>query len=309
MNAHPELQHIEEAASELLVDPSFVEKDWYATHTLSLLSMLNIGSNKIVFGGGTSLSKGYGLIERFSEDIDIVIIGEPEPNRPERREIREKILDQLRSSQVINVVEESLKSLDASRQFKVEIKYPRKLQLHGSLRRNLKLEAIFQKRDLATENKEINTIVGTVGAEKAEFSLECVSPVETAADKLCALTWRVLNKDRSQKLGTINNEPQMIRHLHDLSALNKLVTNDSEFISLCRERMKGDLVRAKQQEKHSVKSALESAIKSLETDGVYESEYSKFVKDMSYAKEDSKIGYRDAIDSYQALAKLIIKTA
>ena len=47
---------------------ALVEKDYWVTHTL--WSMLGQGF-EVWFKGGTSLSKGFSLIERFSEDIDV----------------------------------------------------------------------------------------------------------------------------------------------------------------------------------------------------------------------------------------------
>lgn len=47
-----------------------VEKDWWVTMVLKALSMTQY-SSLMSFKGGTSLSKGWQLIERFSEDIDI----------------------------------------------------------------------------------------------------------------------------------------------------------------------------------------------------------------------------------------------
>jgi predicted nucleotidyltransferase component of viral defense system len=49
-----------------------VEKDWWVTLVLKAIFALPI-SEHIVFKGGTSLSKGWNLIERFSEDIDLAI--------------------------------------------------------------------------------------------------------------------------------------------------------------------------------------------------------------------------------------------
>ena len=47
-----------------------VEKDLWVTVLLHILFGEN-GSNGILFKGGTSLSKGFNLIDRFSEDIDV----------------------------------------------------------------------------------------------------------------------------------------------------------------------------------------------------------------------------------------------
>ena len=50
--------------------PTYIEKDYWITHSLSLMSQSN-DAGKLVFKGGTSLSKAYRLVNRFSEDIDI----------------------------------------------------------------------------------------------------------------------------------------------------------------------------------------------------------------------------------------------
>jgi hypothetical protein len=57
------------------IPPAFVEKDYWLTLILHRLAHSE-QSEKVVFKGGTSLSKGYGLINRFSEDIDIATIDE-----------------------------------------------------------------------------------------------------------------------------------------------------------------------------------------------------------------------------------------
>jgi len=54
------------------LSPKAVEKDWWVTMTLRALFSCECADH-IVFKGGTSLSKAWNLIERFSEDIDIAI--------------------------------------------------------------------------------------------------------------------------------------------------------------------------------------------------------------------------------------------
>jgi predicted nucleotidyltransferase component of viral defense system len=55
-----------------LPSASAVEKDWWVVHTLSVIFSLGCAS-ALVFKGGTSLSKGWNLIQRFSEDIDLAL--------------------------------------------------------------------------------------------------------------------------------------------------------------------------------------------------------------------------------------------
>src|ERR1700722_14633745 len=50
---------------------SIIEKDYFVTETLRIIE--REAGSKVIFKGGTSLSKGWSLIQRFSEDIDIFL--------------------------------------------------------------------------------------------------------------------------------------------------------------------------------------------------------------------------------------------
>jgi hypothetical protein len=63
----------EQAGQLLGLDAASIEKDFWVCWTLrELFALPDIGTH-LTFKGGTSLSKGWKLIERFSEDIDVVI--------------------------------------------------------------------------------------------------------------------------------------------------------------------------------------------------------------------------------------------
>src|SRR3989338_3634160 len=90
-----------------------VEKDFWMCWTLQKLFNLQDWGEQLTFKGGTSLSKGWQLIERFSEDIDIVInrgtLGFDDNNAPELapgRKQRNKRLDELKPAcqQCVNEV-------------------------------------------------------------------------------------------------------------------------------------------------------------------------------------------------------------
>jgi hypothetical protein len=89
--------------------PSYVEKDFWVCFVLeALYHGLPAGHPKLLFKGGTSLSKPFGLIRRFSEDIDIVVFrndlgfsGERDPANREAnlsRKKRETLFDELRAA-------------------------------------------------------------------------------------------------------------------------------------------------------------------------------------------------------------------
>ena len=61
------------SANTLNIRPEFIEKDYWLTRALQRMAQ-NPNAEKVVFKGGTSLSKAYRLTNRFSEDIDIAVI-------------------------------------------------------------------------------------------------------------------------------------------------------------------------------------------------------------------------------------------
>ena len=63
---------LSQAASQSGIQAKAIEKDWWVTLVLKALFSLPIAEH-FIFKGGTSLSKGWKLIDRFSEDIDIAL--------------------------------------------------------------------------------------------------------------------------------------------------------------------------------------------------------------------------------------------
>jgi hypothetical protein len=76
LHNHPEFADLIRIVSEeRAIVPALVEKDYWIMHCLHGLQQLNL---RFELKGGTSLSKGFGIIKRFSEDIDIRIEPPPE---------------------------------------------------------------------------------------------------------------------------------------------------------------------------------------------------------------------------------------
>lgn len=65
--------YFEVAAADLNVMPQLIEKDFWVCWILKILFSLPESGNYLTFKGGTSLSKCYNVIKRFSEDVDISI--------------------------------------------------------------------------------------------------------------------------------------------------------------------------------------------------------------------------------------------
>ena len=73
LHNHPEFGELIRivGTAELSIDPALVEKDYWIMHCLFGLQQTGF---TFELKGGTSLSKGYGIIDRFSENIDIRLI-------------------------------------------------------------------------------------------------------------------------------------------------------------------------------------------------------------------------------------------
>lgn len=59
-------------AERLGISPTAIEKDYWVSQVLRVL--VSSFPDDFVFKGGTSLSKGYSIVERFSEDIDVLVL-------------------------------------------------------------------------------------------------------------------------------------------------------------------------------------------------------------------------------------------
>jgi len=60
-------------AHDLAVTPQLIEKDFWVCWMLKILFSLPTSGSHLTFKGGTSLSKCYNVIKRFSEDVDVSI--------------------------------------------------------------------------------------------------------------------------------------------------------------------------------------------------------------------------------------------
>ena len=74
----------------LNIKPEIIEKDYFVT---VFLKKLVEKMPEIIFKGGTSLSKCYGLIERFSEDIDLNMLAETKPSESKRKKLKSSIIE------------------------------------------------------------------------------------------------------------------------------------------------------------------------------------------------------------------------
>ncbi len=92
----------EQAAQNRRISSIILEKDFWVCWTLRRLFEDSALADRLVFKGGTSLSKVYDVIERFSEDIDILIdretfgfAGDDDVNASQTKSARERTLHKI----------------------------------------------------------------------------------------------------------------------------------------------------------------------------------------------------------------------
>jgi predicted nucleotidyltransferase component of viral defense system len=82
-------QVITKTSEMFQIAPDIIEKDYFVTLFLKEIVCAN---PSIIFKGGTSLSKCYHLIDRFSEDIDLNIECDYKPTEGQRKQLKKSII-------------------------------------------------------------------------------------------------------------------------------------------------------------------------------------------------------------------------
>ena len=236
MNAPPEKSIIEEIASIKGISEPFVEKDWYVTQVIGKVSEIVYQDFEIIFTGGTALSKAHNLILRFSEDIDFRIIAPNLAN--ESKSKQKKILSVFKQATIaklktaFHIDEGKVFARNGNQFFAIEIDHPTLFSRAYVLRPHILVEFTVANLILPAIPLSVSSFVNELTRQPPEVkSIGCTDPVENSSDKLSALTWRVPNRVRGQE----NDDPDIVRHIHDLSILSDYAIKHPAFKRLAIE--------------------------------------------------------------------------
>lgn len=295
---------IEQVASALGTNPGLVEKDWHVVRALGVLASLGETPATAVFSGGTSLLKGWGLIKRFSEDIDFKVVMPAAKSgvqeRKQRRSYRERVLAALTAGE-FELVGAPLVG-NESRYFSADVAYETLFPMVQGLRPHIRIEMSFRAPALKAIERPIRSLIGEAQKHAPEVEgFPCVDPIETAADKLSALAWRVCTRKR----GSEDDDPAMIRHLYDLAALEGHLTKAKEFAVLVRQIAAEDTGRGGEGAPSDPAARFAAMLKLLERDKLWASEYEAFVWQVSFAKPAERITFTEALAAASKLVKSV----
>ena len=296
---------VNDYSREFGIAPQFVEKDYYVVMVLSEISKINYPNLKIVFSGGTCLSKAYHKIQRFSEDIDFRIHTERPFTRAEKKAFCNFILEKLYNKEDYHIIPKSVKKGNENNFFSFEIEYE-KLYEGSNLRPNIKAEFTFENLILPSTECEISSFIGKFINEEP-IKVNCIQPIEVIANKFSALMWRVYIKDRTKPLHSKENDPTIVRHLHDIAALEELLYTN-EFVELLQKSFDTDKGRGGFDNNYTLPEFIKITLDKLTEDKVYKKEYSDFVSSMSYAKDSEVVTFEKAFKNFEKLYDFIKKT-
>lgn len=222
----PKLLRIIEEETGIL--PFLVEKDYWLMHVLFGLQQQGYHFN---LKGGTSLSKGYQLIQRFSEDIDIYIQPPPALNLNEisikdkhivmRKEYYDQLSEEIKIDGIISVVRDHEFDDKYFRSGGIRLHYESYTTPVSSVKEGILLEAGFDTvtpfeyktisswaYDKACNNKSIQIL------DNRAIDVPCYHPGYTFVEKLQTIATKY-RKERETGKPNVN----FIRQYYDLYCL------------------------------------------------------------------------------------------
>ena len=281
-------------SSEYGIDAAIIEKDYYVTLLLKNIAGL---VPDIIFKGGTSLSKCYRLIERFSEDIDLSIFEEVKPPESKRRRLKEGILKAIELSELILENKDDIRS---RRDFnRYVIAYP-SVFTSSAVKSKLIVETAVFTGIYPTEVKDVgnyifdflskNNALGFVDTDTIRpFPIKVQKPERTFVDKVFALCDYHL----------VGSHEQHSRHIYDVYQLFGTIKIDGslkELIEKVRKERKSLQMCHSAQDNVDINALLEEIIEKEP----YKADYNN----TTYRLLFKKVTYDEAIETLKEISNL-----
>lgn len=302
MPDNPSLQDLLEVQKHFdLPSPALVEKDWYVVRALAAINTVDVKPFRLVFSGGTALSRAHRLTRRMSEDIDLKIVSDEPRSRAELRKLRSAVTGALLGAGFEFDPENAAHrdSGNASRYTIYHLPYAPIVAGAGTLRPEIQIEtAVWPLRLPAVEH-----IVTSFWAEAFKHPPEvpgiaCVALTETIAEKFVALTRRA-GAELADAGGP--RDKTLVRHIYDLHVVRSHY-DPAAVIALAREIMLADVEAYGHQfpayRENPVAETLR-AVEGLAADDRFATSYAAFLRDMVYGEAPD---FRTALASVAALA-------
>lgn len=279
----------EDVAAELGInEPSLVEKDYHVVHTLVLLKAIQSTYFKLIFAGGTCLSKTFASLQRMSEDIDLKIILTAQGSGLSKSALR-KALGQLRRDIEATVVAggfaiHNVVSRNDNHFIGLELAYVAMFDVVDTLRPNIKIELTVCGAVYDYDDQPISTLATQVMNGPPEINdFPCVSVDHTAAEKLVSLLRRT-----AASLSGIDDwaDDALVRHIYDLYIIHNEHPLNEGFVDLVHKTVQSDALQFANRHKAFLEAPeveIKKALQVLGSDSVYRQRYNHFLGPLVYA--------------------------
>jgi len=300
---------------------SAIEKDWWVVHTLSVIFSMDC-AKALVFKGGTSLSKGWNVINRFSEDIDLALDREflgfsGELTKGVIRRLRRKsfqFITEIFTEELKNKFDE-LGYKDVLVRYRevenhdqdpliIEIYYDKLTETDPYLKPGILVEVGSRSLKEPFSQRTFGTFVSEIYQEYAfsdkAVTIPVVNPERTFLEKIF-----LLHEEFQKPLDKIRVE-RLSRHLYDIEKLSKteyaaIALQDIElYNTIVTHRSKLNAISGIDYTKHNPENIIivppETIIKKWEDD------YEEMKRSMIY---DNPLSFVELIQSLFVLQKRI----
>jgi hypothetical protein len=245
MNLHLDknefIKAVDFTANSMGISAIYVEKDYWLTYALFTVFNNEIGKDTI-FKGGTSLSKCYNMIDRFSEDIDLVVL---------RREGETDTKLKAKLKAISKVVETYMPEVDVigithkmGMNRKTAHSYNKSFEgTYGQVRDVIILESTWLGYYEPYTTKSIVSFVGKMMIDNQQseiakeygllpFELLVLEPIRTICEKIMSLVRFSYGEN------PIDDLKKKIRHTYDLHQLLK----QNEFLDFLKSKNFDDMI-------------------------------------------------------------------
>ena len=287
MSDKPSLRDLLEVQSHLgLPSPALVEKDWHVVKALAAISTADTAPFRLVFGGGTALSRAHRLIRRMSEDIDLKIVAVDQFTRPALRHLRDTITDALLKAgfKFDPKNPHHRESGNASRYTLYRLPYSPLAEGEGGLRPEIQIEtAVWPLRRPAVELSVISFVAEALKLPPEVPVIPCASIVETVAEKFVALTRRA-GAEFADAGGP--RDSTLARHVYDIHVL-RAHYDQAAAVTLAQTIMRADVEAYGHQFPAYRDDPIAETVRAvgrMATDPGFAERYSAFLRDMVYGE-------------------------
>lgn len=223
-------QVVLQTSEYLQIDAAIIEKDYYVTLLLQEIVRLQ---PDIIFKGGTSLSKCYRIIDRFSEDIDLTIFFDEKPTESQRKRLKENIVSAIEHREMLLMNPDEIRS---RREYNCYLVSYSSIFSENYLKPHLQVETTIFFRTYPTQLMPVasyiydylseNDYTGFIAQYQMEpFEIRVQTAERTLVDKVFALCDYYLN-------GSVIEHS---RHIYDIFRLLEIVFPGQNLKDLAEE--------------------------------------------------------------------------